>query len=238
MNTNFFRLPFTFDEEALAKDLATCQRLHWQQHFNQKDYSGTWTSISLRSATGRAEDIYAHSANNTFTDTSLLAECSYFRYICDQFLCEKEAIRLLSLAPGSRINEHTDPGTGYPHGMFRVHIPIQTVEAVRFRVAGVDLPMRAGECWYANFHLPHSVQNDGLLERVHLVIDCQRNSWSDEIFRQAGYDFTEEARALDHSPETKRQMLAELSRLDSDAARTLIIQLKQELGEVVKSKRS
>lgn len=226
------KLPFSFNEQALTDDLATCRRHYWLQHFNQKDYTGTWSSIALRSASGREDDIHAHPSDQ-YMDTPLLAKCTYFRQVCDQFACEKETIRLLALAPGSVIKEHTDRHTGYPYGLFRVHIPIQTADSVRFRVGGYDLPMRAGECWYANFHLPHSVQNDGLTERVHLVLDCRRNAWSDALFRQAGYDFTEEARQNEHTAETKRRMIDELSHIDSDTARQLVTQLRQELSAFV-----
>ena len=231
MNNDFFKLPFSFDEAALTQDLTTCREEHWGQHFNQKDYSGNWTSIALRSASGRTDDIHAHPTHQAYVDTPLLTKCRYFRQICEQFQCEKESIRLLALAPGSVINEHTDPHTGYPYGLFRLHIPVQTVEAVRFRVAGVDLPMQAGECWYADFHLPHSVRNDGLIGRVHLVIDCRRNAWSDALFGRAGYDFDEEARLLAVLVGTKRRMVDELARMESVAARQLVTQLRQELGE-------
>lgn len=232
MNNSYFKLPVTFDERALAQDLALCRLLQWGAHFNQKDYVGTWTSIALRSASGREADIYTHPTHQGYADTPLLAKCLYFRQVCDWFQCEKESIRLLSLAAGSQIKEHTDFQMGYSYGLFRLHIPIQTADAVQFRVAGVDLPMQAGECWYANFHLPHSVLNPGLTERVHLVIDCRRNTWSDGLFRQAGYDFDEEAREAAYSNETKRRMIDELSRMESDSARQLIIQLQQELGEL------
>ncbi|MBC3788357.1 aspartyl/asparaginyl beta-hydroxylase domain-containing protein [Spirosoma utsteinense] len=231
MDNRFFKLPFYFDEAALTQDLALSRALNWRQHFNQRDYAGDWSSLALRSASGREDDIYAHPIQYDYADTALLAKCKYFRQVCDQFQCEKESIRLLALAPGSVINEHTDLHTGYPYGLFRLHIPIQTAEAVRFRVAGVDLPMRAGECWYANFHLPHSVRNEGAIERVHLVIDCRRNAWSDALFGQVGYDFGEEARVLDYSRQTKRQMIAELSRTDTETSRQLVAQLRQELGE-------
>ena len=231
MNNNYFKLPITFDEVTLAEDLTTCRQLQWGSHFNQQDYVGKWTSIALRSASGRQDDIYAHPTHQVYADTPLLTQCTYFRQVCDWFMCEKESIRLLSLAPGSLINEHTDPHTGYPYGLFRLHIPVQTADAVRFRVAGVDLPMQAGECWYANFHLPHSVQNAGPNERVHLVIDCRRNAWSDELFRQAGYDFDEETRQASYSLDTKRRMIDELSRMESASARQLVLQLQQELGE-------
>ncbi|GAA4453616.1 hypothetical protein GCM10023189_18940 [Nibrella saemangeumensis] len=232
MINSYFKLPVTFNEAALVQDLTTCLRIQWGLHFNQKDYVGRWTSIALRSASGREDDIYAHPTLTTYADTPLLDQCTYFRQVCDWFACEKESIRLMSLAPGSLIREHTDPGTGYRYGVFRLHIPIQTADAVQFRVAGADLPMQPGECWYADFHLPHSVHNAGPIERIHLVLDCQRNAWSDALFRQAGYDFDEEARQAAYSRDTKRLMIDELSRMESDSARQLVVQLQQELGEL------
>ncbi len=231
MKNRFFTLPFTVDEQALLQDLATCQRLHWQMHFNQQDYTGRWTSIALRSASGRADDINAHSGLQAYADTPLLAECPYFRQIMDRFACPKETVRLLSLAPGSVIREHTDPYTSYRHGFFRLHIPIHTADGVRFQVDGCALPMRVGECWYADFELPHSVVNNGSADRIHLILDCQRNAWSDVLFEQAGYDFAAEKQAGEPSDATKRQMLAELMRMDSDAARQLVAQLQNELNQ-------
>lgn len=231
MENSHLKLPVTFNKAALIHDLTTCLNRQWGLHFNQKDFVGTWTGIALRSASGCENDILAHS--DVYADTPLLSQCTYFRQVCDWFHCEKETIRLMLLAPGSLIKEHTDRHTGYSFGMFRIHIPIQTAETVQFRVAGIDLPMQAGECWYANFHLPHSVHNTGSTARIHLVIDCRRNAWSDELFRQAGYNFDEEARQLAYSNETKRRMMEELSRMNSDSARQLLAQLKQEIGENV-----
>lgn len=231
MDNRFFTLPFTFDAAALQQDLATCQHVHWQQHFNQRDYTGHWTSIALRSASGQITDIAAPLSVQTFVDTSLLAQCPYFSEILNQFNCPNESVRLLSLAPGSAIREHTDPQTSYANGFFRLHVPIQTPVGVQFRVDGCTLPMRVGECWYANFELPHSVENQGSTSRVHLVIDCLRNAWSDALFAEAGYDFKAETTANALPDDTKRQMLAELERMDSDAARQLITQLQHELTQ-------
>jgi Mg/Co/Ni transporter MgtE len=52
--------------------------------------------------------------------------------------------------------------------------------------------MQPGEAWYTNVNLPHSVENKGQTNRVHLVIDCIRNEWSDELFKSMGYDFSQE----------------------------------------------
>jgi hypothetical protein len=221
------KLPLAFDPERLRHDLAICEAEHWAKHFNQRDYAGEWTGIALRSTTGQAADIYANPAHlSGYVDTPLLARCAYFREILEAFHCEKETARLLSLAPGSEIKEHRDLGLGYPHGAFRLHIPIETDEGVRFRVAGQDLPMQAGECWYADFDRPHSVLHRGERRRVHLVFDCQRNTWSDELFLRAGYRFETEKNAEQYDAGTLAKVIAELEKMDTDAARALIAQLR------------
>lgn len=219
----FFQLPFRFDPSLLEKDLQTCLEIKWTGHFNQKDYSGSWTSISLRSASGSENDIYAH--HGQYRDTPLLLHCNYFKKIIGLFECEKESIRLMCLAPGSIILEHNDPGAGYDAGFFRVHIPVCTDTGVSFTVDNTVLPMKAGECWYADFQLPHSVRHEGSSPRIHLVLDCLRNEWSDKLFQEAGYDFQEEQRMKEPDDSTKDKIIAELARMNTATASELIKRL-------------
>jgi hypothetical protein len=86
-------------------------------------------------------------------------------------------VRLLRLAAGSIIREHTDSSLGEEGGDVRLHIPVVTNPSVEFYLAGKRVPMQAGECWYLDLSLPHRVQNLGASERVHLVIDCVLNDW-------------------------------------------------------------
>lgn len=229
MHNRFFKLPFQFDQSRLAHDLSVCISGHWQQHFNRADYSGEWTSIALRSSSGSETDILAHPGPKAFRDTPLLKDCAYFSDILSSFQCGLESVRLLSLAPGSEIKEHSDPQTAYEYGVFRLHVPVQNGGQVSFMVDGIELNMKPGECWYASFHLPHSVRNNGDAPRIHLVIDGQRNAWTDELFARAGYDFEAERRQLDYDRDTKQQMISELLRMDTDTARKLAAQLNNEL---------
>ncbi len=221
-----FRLSFRFDTALLERDLSACLAQEWKLHFNQNDFAGSWTGIALRSATGNSQDIHAHPVDDAWHDTPLLAHCPYFREALGNFQCEIETVRLLRLAPGSVIKEHRDRGLGYAFDVFRIHIPIRTDAAVSFIVGGEELPMKSGECWYADFDLPHSVTNDSASERVHLVIDCKRNEWSDELFRRAGYDFEEEKRKQEPDAETKRRIQEELLRMNTELSR----KMAQELG--------
>ena len=207
MPNRFLRLPLTFDPARLAADLTRSVEAGWTPHFNHRDYAGEWTSLALRSASGDTGDIAAVPGAGGYRDTPLLARCAYFRAVLDAFECEKEAVRLLRLGPGGIIHEHRDPAASYADGFFRLHIPITTNLATMFVVDGERLVMQPGECWYADFGLPHSVRNDGNSGRVHLIVDGLRNAWSDQLFAEAGYDFDEEARGRRMPDETRRQVI-------------------------------
>lgn len=224
MKNAFFKLPFAFDELRLTDDLEICLSEEWKNHFNSQDYEGTWTSIALRSPTGKPDDIFTMSGKNDFQDTPLLKKCRYFKEIIKSFECEKETVRLLRLNPNSFVKKHTDFQLGYEYGFFRLHIPIKTSSEVVFRVGGFNIPMNAGECWYANFHLPHSVANHGNFERIHLVIDCRRNTWSDKLFESVGFDFAEAERITRPDEATLKLMIERLKLMDTETAKELIRQ--------------
>lgn len=225
---DFYRFDFKFDTIALINDLNICQEFNWPLHFNQNDYTGSWSSFSLRSISGDEFDIVA-TANAKYQDTPTLKKCSYFREVIDFFECPKEAVRLLSLSPQSYIKEHRDDSAGYRDGFFRIHVPIQTNPKVVFKLNGNTLPMQVGECWYADFNLPHYVANDGENDRIHLVLDCIRNDWSDKLFASIGYDFENEFKP-NYDIETKKMMIEQLSLIDTEVSRSLIEQLKAELA--------
>lgn len=221
----FLRLPFDFDVAALRRDLDACEALNWAAHFNARDYAGSWTSIALRSTSGRAQDILPVPEAG-YRDTELLARCPYFTDVLRHFECELDAVRLLNLAGGSSIKEHRDAQTGYRFGVFRLHVPLETSEQVHFFIGGQRLAMRAGECWYGDFSLPHSVENRGDAARVNLVIDGRRNAWTDALFARAGYDFNAEAEAMRLEPATRERMIAELRAMGTETAHALIRQLQ------------
>lgn len=223
------KLPFTFETMLLNRDLELCLADEWSRHFNTQDYSGDWTSISLYSASGKTTDIFT-AASAQFIATPLAGKCIYFNEIITSMQSEKESVRLLHLAPGSSIHEHRDRGLAYEYNTFRLHIPVLTSADVDFIVGGEQLTMQAGECWYANFNLPHSVNNRSNASRIHLVIDCKRNAWTDELFGKAGYDFDAEHKALQPDRETLLQMIAELERLNTETSHALATDLKSKLN--------
>ncbi len=222
MKNAFFKLPIQFNEQKLLNDLDICLSENWKNHFNKQDYEGYWTSIALRSPSGKLDDILTFANENTFFNTPLLEKCLYFKQIIESFICPKESVRLLCLSPNSVVKEHNDFQLGYEYGFFRLHIPIKTSPKVSFCVGGNDISLQVGECWYANFHLPHSVANLGQTDRIHLVIDCLRNDWSDKLFESIGFDFAEAKKTTQMDEKTIKLMIERLKEMNTPTANDLI----------------
>ncbi len=181
------KLPLRFDVAQLQGDLDRVESGAWSNHYNEQDFGGEWQGAALRSASGSARDINAGPPGPAdFADTPLLARCPYIAAVLTEFECPLKSVRLLSLAPGSFIREHSDHALGYEDGEIRIHIPIQTNPGVEFYVCGERLLLEEGECYYVNVNLPHRVNNRGPAARVHLVIDAEVNDWVRELFEDSG----------------------------------------------------
>lgn len=222
------KFPMVFDVEKLQNDLAKIINKNWTDHYNTNDYSGKWTSIALMSESGKSDAIFASvNSNEKLVATEILDSCTYFKEILDGFLFEKTAVRLLQLAVGAEVKPHSDNCLGYEDGSFRLHIPIITNPEVEFILDGKRLVMNEGECWYIDANFIHSVANRGSEDRIHLVIDGERNEWTDALFfREASQDeFVKPARTM--SEEQKQLMMAELSRMNTPAANQILKDLEQ-----------
>jgi aspartyl/asparaginyl beta-hydroxylase (cupin superfamily) len=96
-----------------------------------------------------------------------------------------KSVRLLSLAAGSFIREHSDHALTYEDGEMRVHIPVQTSGQVEFYVDGERLLLEEGHSYYINVNLPHRITNASSIDRVHLIVDVEVNDWVHELVRTA-----------------------------------------------------
>ncbi|MCC6726578.1 MAG: aspartyl/asparaginyl beta-hydroxylase domain-containing protein [Saprospiraceae bacterium] len=173
-------LPTLFDPEKLKSDLAKILPEAWISHYRGEHYEGNWSVAPLRSVGGHPAVIYATPAGPTpgfYKDTPILQRCEYFQEVIQWFQCQVNGVRLMSLDAGARILEHTDDMDASEVPELRIHVPVLTNPDVDFWVAGQLVPMREGEVWYADFKLPHSVNNRGSEPRIHLVLDCSVNDW-------------------------------------------------------------
>lgn len=182
------RLPLDFDPARLAADMDSIAGTGWISHFVTQNYEGDWSVIPLRAQAGArhpVEMIYSNPSARAFEDTPLLAAAPYFRAVLASFACPLQAVRLMRLAPGSLIKEHSDHDLRFEDGTARLHIPVVTSDAVDFRLNGVRCVMAAGSCWYLRLSDPHSVANRGMADRVHLVVDATVNGWLTDLFDRA-----------------------------------------------------
>lgn len=179
------RLPLSFDAELLAEDLARLGS-KWTRHYVPENYSGDWSVIPLRAPSGETDAIrmiHSDPIQKIFVDTADLQVCPYFRKVLSSFESTIFAARLMRLASGSVIKEHTDEGMRFEDGVVRIHVPILTNPDVEFYLNGSRVVLIAGSCWYLRLSDPHRVTNRGETDRVHLVVDMKVNGWLTRMLR-------------------------------------------------------
>ena len=56
-----------------------------------------------------------------------------------------------------------------------------------WKLGGQTIAMAAGEAWYVNVCLPHSVENRGSIDRINLVLELEVNDWLRKMFPPQGW---------------------------------------------------
>ena len=182
------RLPLSFDVEDLRRDVKVMMNSDWVEHFVPNHYAGDWSVLPLRAPLGAVHPILQISANPDVRDwvnTPLLESSPALKSCLAALPQPLESARLMRLGPGSRIHEHRDAQLSVEEGTVRLHIPIFTNDRVDFRLNGRAVVMRPGELWYLQLSDPHSVANDGLTDRIHLVVDCTVGDEITELLARA-----------------------------------------------------
>lgn len=174
------QLDLKFDPTALKDDLARLANSGWIDHFVKQNYEGQRSVIPLRGpadATHPVRMIYSDPSCIEFSDTPFLEHTPYLKQVLSSFNCSLQSVRLMKLSADSKIKEHRDHDLSLEEGIVRLHVPIVTNDQVDFRLNSKRVVMKEGECWYLRLSDPHSVQNNGQVDRIHLVIDAEVNDW-------------------------------------------------------------
>jgi Aspartyl/Asparaginyl beta-hydroxylase len=185
------RLPLRFDPARLERDLARLRAAAWTRHFVTRNYAGDWSAIPLRGPAGETHPIrmiYADPTASAFEDGPALSATPYFRAVLAAFACPLQSVRLMRLTPGSRIQTHSDYDLDFESGTIRIHVPVVTNPGVEFRLNGAPVPLAAGSAWYLRLSDPHSVDNRGDADRVHLVIDAVADDWARDLLSRGTPD--------------------------------------------------
>ena len=168
----------------------------WQQHYSSYNKRKAWTAFALRGYGGAAmiekpaEMSKAWKAANPAAlgalccDTEAAAAFPGTLRLLERIpTADFQRIRFMRLAPGggelTRHADITDPEAGPRDGRIcRLHIPIQTAAACRFRSwtlrgeeGSAHFP-EASLC-YLDTRKPHAVRNGSSRDRIHLVVDCR-----------------------------------------------------------------
>lgn len=229
----YLKLPFLFDAGLLQQEVNALSASQWLPHYQVKHYEGTWTAIPLRSIGGKANDVIISPADNPqYLDTIFLESCPYLQKVLQTFQCPLQAVRLLKLNAGSSIKEHRDAELNFESGEIRLHIPVLTDPGVEFILDKERLTLQEGECWYMNFNLPHAINNNSSVNRVHLVIDALVNDWVKEIFEGPDCKIKKEIENTSgrYDTATKKQMIIQFREMNTELSNKLADELEKELS--------
>jgi hypothetical protein len=170
------RLPLSYDADRMQRDLEAVR--HFDLARQPGPYhDGGWKGLSLHSQGGKQGAHPGYAGLDHYFPTEALSHTPYFKEILDGLSCPKKVVRLLTLPPGAKIEEHNDAWANFYCGTLRLHVPIVTHDDVDFVIHGHRCVWRPGELWYGDFSLPHWVANRSSVVRVHMVIDVEINHW-------------------------------------------------------------
>ena len=174
------KLPFTFDYEKMYEEFVALNR-------NAFEY---YDVVPLRSPAHLVDtslpfpppaDDYADGSWCDWLNTPQMEASPYISSVVDFFKQHTTVnlVRLLRLAPGAVVKEHTDPTLGIEieRSMVRLTIPVFNAPGVEFYLNNSLLEMQPGECWYLRLTDPHRIVNNSDQERVNFTIDVIPNEW-------------------------------------------------------------
>ncbi len=178
------KLPLTFDVEKMQTDI---KALGFAA-FNYYD------AVPLRSPAHMVDpslpppppaDDYADGTWTDWKNTKMLEDSPYLSEIVSFFQQHTRVtlVRILRLAAGEEVREHTDPTLGLhiERSVVRLTIPVFVKEGVTFYLNNTPVEMKTGECWYLNLTDPHRITNASNAERINITIDMEPNQWVREI---------------------------------------------------------
>ena len=164
----FIRLPFRFDAQRLADEVAQFPPERWMPHPSAMPGN---SAIALISSGGGDNDSFAGEKR----PTPHLSLCPYTQQVMTGFGEVLSRSRFMALEAHSQVRLHVDFNYHW-FSRVRIHIPIVTNPQVIFHCGSDQLHMAAGDCWIFDSWRRHRVVNDGARRRVHLVIDTSGSS--------------------------------------------------------------
>ncbi|MGH7237892.1 MAG: aspartyl/asparaginyl beta-hydroxylase domain-containing protein [Candidatus Saccharimonadales bacterium] len=211
----YAKLSLPFDAKAVQNELLSVNE-EWQAHFNIAHYQGAWTVLALRSPSGDHKNIIPElQVHSEYRDTAYMEYFPAVKKLVSAINCPVMAVRFLNLQAGAFIKQHRDNELAFEKGEARLHFPIITNPGVEFYIEDDRILLNEGECWYINANLPHRVCNQGLIDRIHLVIDCKVNNWLKDVITSSAEISHKEEKT---DPALLKMMIAQLRGHNTETA--------------------
>ena len=160
----FIQLPLLFDAPVLAQEIEALGESVWKPH--PQGFPGN-SMLPLLAVDGDPDN---EAFSGAMRPTPHLQRCRYLQQLLASLGATVGRTRLMRLAGQAEVTRHADQGYYWVERV-RVHVPIVTQPTVRFECDGQVIHMAAGECWIFDTWRQHSVQNDAVHSRIHLVCD-------------------------------------------------------------------
>jgi len=122
-----------------------------------------------------------HSAGGTYSDlkwfqVDLSKDLSFSKTILSELATsDPELLVFYYLEPGATLHPHRDLTGASMNNRIRFHVPVVTNSGVEFIVNGEKIKMTPGDLWCLDTSYLHSVRNNGVKSRVHIVVECNIN---------------------------------------------------------------
>jgi len=159
------RLPLETDIQRLRDEVAALPAELWGTRGGRVGVHSAAEALFLRGHAPAEGDLPVE-------DRPVLDRLPYIRSILEQMIPAPPLRALLAKLPaGAEIRPHVDLAPYFSKSL-RIHIPIETNEAVWMFSAGLGYRMRPGEIWVLNNSAEHAVWNrHPSLPRTHLISD-------------------------------------------------------------------
>ena len=182
------RLPFTFDAEKMKSEIEVLGMDNFI-YYNVIPLRAPAHQVDSSLPFPPPADDYADGSWTDWLNIPALASAPYLTSIIENFQAHTRVtlVRVLRLAAGNEVKEHTDPTLGLEveKSVVRLTIPILVGDQVDFFLNDSPVPMLPGECWYLRLTDPHKVVNGSNTDRINLTIDMVPNAWLRGIIEES-----------------------------------------------------
>ena len=164
LDTEFTKLPLSFDAERMSAEVEAIPESDWRPHPQGNPGNSALPLIALN---GNPMD---DGVAGTMLPTEHLKRCEYLQQVLASFETVFGRSRLMRLEGRSDATLHVDSNY-YWADRVRIHVPILTSPVIEFICNEKSLHMAAGEAWIFDAWKLHNVLNPTGDQRIHLVGD-------------------------------------------------------------------